>query len=292
MTAAAAAVNALTRLGPRLRVWLATAPWRDRTQVPRLGLLALSCYMAPRTLFDAATRYQQDAVISYWTFRIGPDLYSKPAFAYAAHEYPPIFAQLVAPVIALPWEAFVLLWLVLQLGILLWLVGPRWLGLVLMLSPIQEAIWSGNLTFIYAGVAVLALRYPAAWVIPLVTKVTPGVGIIWYAVRREWRHLAIVVGLTGALVAISLVTVPDTWAAWFDWVRANGSAVGPQGLVNAVPLPLWLRLAGCAAIVTWGALRNQPWVLIVPLWLAQPTAWWTDLVMLATPLTPWLRRQG
>ncbi|HEX7951144.1 MAG TPA: glycosyltransferase 87 family protein, partial [Candidatus Limnocylindrales bacterium] len=215
-----------------------------------------------------------------------------PAFAYAAHEYPPVFAQLISPFTTLPWESFVLLWLVVQLGILLWLVGPRWLGLVLMLSPIQEAIWSGNLTFIYAGVAVLAIRYPAVWLIPLVSKVTPGIGILWYAVRREWRQLAIVVGLTGAVVAISLVTVPDTWAAWFDWVRANGSAAGPQGLVNAVPVPLWLRLAGAAAIVTWGALRNQPWVLVVPLWLAQPTAWWTDLVMLATPLTPWLRRQG
>lgn len=259
----------------------------DRAQIARWGLVALSCFMVPRSLITAALSAVPDATLSYWTFRLGPGLYDQPAFSVAAHEYPPIFAQLMAPFVGLDWPAFQLLWLSLQLLILLALVGPRWLGMVLLLVPVQIAFGSGNLTFVFIGVALLGARYPAVWAIPILTKVTPGIGLVWFVVRREWRNLAIALGLTAALATVSVLTVPDLWVAWLTWLGANA---GAQGSGNAMPVPLWIRLAVSAAVVAWGAYRNQPWVLVVPLWLGQPTTWWSELVILGAPLVPWLRR--
>ena len=45
----------------------------------------------------------------------------------------------------------------------------------------------------------------------LLTKVTPGVGLLWFAVRREWRALAIALGVTGAIVAVSLLVNGQLW---------------------------------------------------------------------------------
>jgi hypothetical protein len=259
----------------------------DRATVARWGLIALSCFMAPRALLTAALSPPPDATYAYWTFRLGPDLYKQAAFTIAAHEYPPIFGQLIAPFTSLPWAEFQLLWITAQLALLLALVGPRWLGVVLLLVPVQIALGSGNLTFVYIGVAVLGARYPAVWAIPLLTKVTPGIGLLWFVVRREWRNLAIALGVTGVLVAVSVATVPDEWGAWITWLRSNA---GIQGIGNAMPVPLAIRLAATAVIVAWGAWRNQPWVLAVPLWIGQPTTWWSEIVILGAPLIPWLRR--
>jgi hypothetical protein len=218
---------------------------------------------------------------------LGPDLYNQPAFTISSHEYPPIFGQLIAPFTSLSWPEFQLLWIVGQLALLLALVGPRWLGVVLLLVPVQIALGSGNLTFVYIAVAVLGARYPVVWAIPLLTKITPGIGLLWFAVRREWRNLAIALGVTGALVAVSVATIPDEWVAWLTWLRSNA---GVQGIGNAMPVPLVVRLAVTAVIVAWGAWKNQPWVLAVPLWIGQPTTWWSEVVILGAPLIPWLRR--
>ena len=43
---------------------------------------------------------------------------------------------------------------------------------------------------------VLGLRHSAAWAFPLLTKVLPGVGMVWHVVRREWGSLAIATGVT------------------------------------------------------------------------------------------------
>jgi hypothetical protein len=253
----------------------------------RWGMVALTCYMAPRTLVQTALSPVPDATYAYWTFRIGPDLYDQPAFTVASHEYPPIFAQVISPFTALPWEAFQVLWLTSQIALLLLLVGPRWLGVVLLLSPVQTVLGSGNLTFFYIVVALLGVRHPAVWAIPILTKITPGVGLLWFVVRGEWRHFALALGVTTALVLLSVATIPDAWLAWLHWLGANA---GAQGVGNAMAVPLWARLAVTAVFVAWGAYRNQPWVLVVPLWIGQPTTWWSEIPILAAPLIPWLRR--
>ena len=45
-----------------------------------------------------------------------------------------------------------------------------------------------------AAAIVIGFRWPAAWSLVLLTKITPGIGLLWFAVRREWRSLAIALG--------------------------------------------------------------------------------------------------
>jgi hypothetical protein len=73
---------------------------------------------------------------------------------------------------------------------------------------------AGGLHLLIAAAIVLDFRWPATWAFVILTKVTPGVGLVWFAVRREWRRLAIALGVTAALVLISLVIDPALWRAW------------------------------------------------------------------------------
>ncbi len=244
----------------------------------RLGLLALSIYMGCRTIVDVIRRPPSDSVLSYWTFKINADTYSLAPHTYAAHQYPPIFGQVIAPLTALPMREFMAVWGFLSLALLLFLVKPRWFGLVLLSIPAQWAVWNGNVQLMYAAVAVVGLRYPAMWAIPLLTKVTPGIGLIWFLVRREWRSLAIALGFTAAIVAASFVKAPDAWFSWVAFMRSGA----PDFTSDAsVPVAFPLRLAFCAILVTLGARKGWTWVLPVALWLAEPAAWWLGAWTLA-----------
>ena len=73
-------------------------------------------------------------------------------------------------------------------------------------------------------------------------------------VRREWRSLALALGATAAISAVSFAIAPS---AWFDWVKflVSSSSTGPQvnDWYQCLMPPLWLRLAAAAALlVVWG----------------------------------------
>jgi hypothetical protein len=55
----------------------------------------------------------------------------------------------------------------------------------------------GNIEILIAVAIVVGFRWPAAWSFVLLTKVTPGVGLLWFAVRREWNQLATALVATG-----------------------------------------------------------------------------------------------
>src|SRR5437867_3643636 len=73
----------------------------------------------------------------------------------------------------------------------------------------------GNIHFMLGAAIVLGFRWPTIWAFPLLTKVTPGVGLLWFAIRRDWRRLAIASGLTTAIGLASFALAPHLW---FDWV--------------------------------------------------------------------------
>ena len=75
-----------------------------------------------------------------------------------------------------------------------------WLGwrsalLVLAFPPVALELYHGNIHLLMAAAIVLGFRYPIGWSFLLLTKVTPGVGLVWFAVRREWRPLIIALGV-------------------------------------------------------------------------------------------------
>ncbi len=208
---------------------------------------------------------------AYWSTRAGLHYDQSTVGSLGSYLYSPAFAHLLAPVTWLPWPAFDGLWTTVNVAIL-WALLGRWSLPALLFLPIPFELIAGNVHLIYALVAVVGLRYPALWVIPLITKVTPGVGLLWFAVRREWRSLAIAVGLTAAVGLVSWLIDPAAWRAWIGVLEGGSSdPAGTQGTFIAIPL--LPRLVVAAAVTVWGALTDRPWVLPIAMTLALPVLW-------------------
>jgi hypothetical protein len=228
-------------------------------------------------ILAAYINYYADALDAHaYYFARAPHLYDAVVGTPLAYLYSPAFAQVIAPLQNLLTEdQFVAFWLAAIVLCLAWLAGPRllWLAVVVAWGDIQSA----NIHTFMAVAIALSFRYPAAWAFPLLTKVTPGVGMIWFVVLREWRKLAIAIGATGAIVAVSFMADPQSWIDWFDLLRR--SAGSPAISLSALT-PLWLRLIIAAAIVVIGAWRKAKWVVPIAAMLALPVIWPASLALL------------
>jgi hypothetical protein len=194
-----------------------------------------------------------------------------------AYVYSPAFLQLVSPLTALPWQAFMAVWTALLIGAVRFLTGPRLLAVGLLFPFTLMEVAGGNVSLLLAVVIVVGFRWPAAWALVLLTKITPGIGLLWFAVRREWRSLAIALGATAAIAAISYVTMPAAWLRWFEVIIDNA---GKGGTWASVPIPLVIRLPAAVALVVWGARTNRRWTVPVASMLALPALWYGGISML------------
>jgi hypothetical protein len=199
-----------------------------------------------------------------------------------AYPYSPAFATLVYPLNLLPWPLFVGAWTALLIGAV-WLLTGRELFLFGMVIGALE-IAGGNISLLLAVAIVWGFRWPWTWAFVILTKITPGIGLLWFALRREWRSLGIAVGATALVVALSFVVMPGNWFAWVDLLFANA---GKGGTWASIPIPLWLRLPAGLLLIAWGAPRDQRWVVPVGAMLALPALWYGSLSMLlgVIPLT-------
>jgi hypothetical protein len=119
--------------------------------------------------------------------------------------------------------------------------------------------------------------------------VTPGVGLIWFAVRKEGRALGLALAVTAVIALASFAAAPTLWAQWFDvLVTNNGTA--PSGLF--VPGPLWVRLCVAIGVVAWGAHTNRPWTVPVAAMTALPVIWIYDGFAMLLGAVSLLRRQA
>jgi len=191
--------------------------------------------------------------------------------------YSPPIALLVAPFHALPWLTFVTVWYVLLFTCVAWL-GRRRILAVLAFPPVALDLYHGNIHLLLAVVIALGSRYPAAWSVVLLTKVTPGIGLLWFAVRREWRNLGIALGVTGAIVAVTLVALPTQWMGWVAMLADSAGTPPPW---PALPIPLLVRLPVAAVIVVWGARTNRRWTVPLSAALSVPALWPGSFAMLA-----------
>jgi hypothetical protein len=196
-----------------------------------------------------------------------------------AYVYSPAFLQLVSPLTALPWQAFVAAWTAILIAAVRFLTGPRLLAAGLLFPFTTMEVAGGNVSLLLAAAIVLGFRWPAAWSLVLLTKITPGIGLLWFAVRREWRALAIALGATAAIAAVSFVVLPDQWRSWVDVVIRNVAA-GKSGTWASLPVPLWIRLPIAAALVVWGARTDRRWTVPVASMIALPALWYGGLSML------------
>jgi hypothetical protein len=196
-----------------------------------------------------------------------------------AYVYSPAFLQLLEPIRALPWPWYMAAWTAILLGAVFVLTGRRWFAVGVVLSLMELA--GGNIHLLLAAAMVLGFRWPGVWAIVLLTKITPGIGLLWFVVRGEWRALGIALGTTAAVVAVSFALLPD---AWFSWFEVLTRVAGRDGTWAAVPIPFVVRLPLAIALVVWGARTDRRWTVPVAGMLALPALWYGGLAMLLAVL--------
>ncbi len=213
---------------------------------------------------------------SYWGFPRTP-LYPGPGTddGYGLYRYSPAFVPVMVLFTVLPWPVFAAAWMGIQAAAFVWLAGDhRWQSLAFV--PVLFELYLGNVHLLLAVAVVLGFRWPAAWAFVLLTKITPGVGLLWFVVRREWRALAVALGATLAVTLAGFAVAPHAWADWYHSLRVTGPAVG----TNQVAVPLPVRLLGGALLVAWGARTDRRWTVVVAATLGLPTVWYHGLAML------------
>jgi hypothetical protein len=192
-----------------------------------------------------------------------------------AYVYSPAFLQAISPLTRLPWLEFFGVWTALLLLSIRFLTGPRLFAVGILFATLE--LVGGNISLLLAVAMVVGFRWPAAWAFVLLTKVTPGIGLLWFAVRGEWRSLGIAIGATLAVVAVSAALMPG---AWLEWVDLLIRLAGRDGTWAAVPIPFLVRLPFAVAVVVWGARTNRRWTVPVAGMLALPALWYGSLSML------------
>jgi hypothetical protein len=193
----------------------------------------------------------------------------------SAYLYSPAFLVALSPLRALPWPLFLGLWTTGLLAVLFWLARPL-LFLPLLLLSLPE-IWGGNITILLAAAIVLGFGRSVAWAFPLLTKVVPGVGVLWFAVRRQWLQFAIAIAATVAIIAGTALVTPGLWADWFQLLL---SSTGSSTVPGSVPVPLIARLPVAIAVIAVAAWRDVRWLLPIGVLLAMPVLWWGSLALL------------
>lgn len=244
---------------------------RDRLSLAGIAVLAwFAAFGGSWVAYDAYAYWSVDPKAPYH-FDFSPD-------QFGAFRYSPAIAQLFSLFHLLPWPAFAIGWFVFLALVVAWL-GRRWSLAVLVFVPIVWDAYLGNIEILLAAAMVLGFRKPAAWSFVLLTKVTPGIGLLWFVARREWRNLAIALGATALIVGISYVIAP---ALWLEWPR---SILAVQG--RPAPVATVARVLGAALLVIWGARTNRPWTVIVAGTLALA---WLDIktTALLVGLAPFL----
>jgi hypothetical protein len=192
-----------------------------------------------------------------------------------AYVYSPAFLQLLEPIRWLPWQAYIAAWTLILLGAVFVLTGRRWFAAGVVLGLMELA--GGNIHLLLAAAMVLGFRWPGTWALVLLTKITPGIGLLWFVVRREWRSLAMALGTTAAIVAVSFALLPN---AWLQWAEVLSRIAGRDGTWAAVPIPFLVRLPFAVALVVWGAWTGRRWTVPVAGMLALPALWYGGLSML------------
>lgn len=231
--------------------------------------------------------------IAYWTaaghaFR-GEPLYGVGGFGFGAYQYPPLFAQVLAPTSLLPMPVFVWLWRLLELiGLRLATGGWARSGIaILVFPPVIAEIDAGNVHLIMAGVAALAMRGVAAPIGPaLFVKFSswPLAPLGW---TRDRRGLLIGAAGIALMALISFALSPATWSDYLAFLSLHAQPA--PGYKFLYELPYVIRLAAAGAV----GLAAARWIRLAPIavTLAYPVIWFHSLSTLTAIAAPLGRPQ-
>jgi hypothetical protein len=223
----------------------------------------------------------------YWRAATSPDLYAHALVGeIGAYLYSPAFAQLLAPAGLLAWPLFLFGWAMLGIAVAVALCHApvaryhaAWLPLVAL--AILD-IGAGNINVILAGAIVIGFRWPGAWSLVILTKVTPGLALVWFAVRREWGALATAFGVTALIIGTSAIFEVGAWLDWATMLLGHGT---PRELTGDIAIPAHVRFPVALLLVVWGARTDRRWIVPVAVLLLMPVIWPNTLALLLASAT-------
>ena len=249
-----------------------------RDSLVLLGIIAAVVYWVYLTKTGGAPV----DVHAYWAAD-PTNLYPRPeAGEKNGFNYSPVFDTLVAWGRLLPFEVFVAIWRAILLIALVYLAGPFTI-FVLFTVPVASEINAGNIQILLALAIVVGFRHPATWSFVLLTKVTPGIGLLWFLIQRRWRAFATAIVATAVLAALSFIVRPGDWLGYLHlWTIAPAPAVSPYYL------SFWQRLPFALLFIVWGGVTGRRWPVVVGSTLALPVYYIISTSMLVGVL-PYLR---
>jgi hypothetical protein len=296
-TASVAPADALAAAARPLPVFVGVRWTPLRLRALRHGLwftAALFALYGVGIILDSGVGLDAHAYWSAW--RHGHTLYSAAPEQRDAYLYSPAFAQAIWPLTLLPWAAFVSLWAIMAAGVYAWLLAPlgRAWAIPLLIVCLPEVAF-GNVWSFFALALVLGFRFSAAWAFPILLKLTPGIGLLWFAVRREWRSLGVAVLATACIAGLSFAIAPHLWIDWFRLLVHPEQFKNPSREVLRVMLhvPLSLHLLIgiplSVAVTIHAARTDRKRLLPLAMMLAAPV-WGLNAFALLTAI-PRLRQQ-
>ena len=199
--------------------------------------------------------------------------------------YAPAVAQLLAPFTALPFDVFRLGFAGLDL-LALGLSGTLY---TVPLPGVIEDIVRGNIHVLMAVAILAGFRYPGTWAFLVLTKVTPAIGLLWFALRREWGALVRVTAVTAVIVGVSILV--GGIGLWVDWIRLLvSSSQDPRTYtyLGLAPPAFILRLPMAALVVAWGAWTDRRWTVPIAAFLALPVIWPSGFALLLAVPQLWM----
>lgn len=250
-------------------------PMRDGAIVACLVLAAGHALGLLYTGVDAHAYWAADPLDPYGGTRLGQQ---------DAYFYAPPFAQILGPLHLLPWPWFIGIWTLVLTAAFVWQAW-YWAGFAILAVPVFSELTVGNIHLLLGAAIVAGFRWPWLWALPLLTKPTLGIGLVWFAVRREWRSLAVALGATIAVAAVSFAVAPSLW---FQWLDVLGAAATSPDRPFVIQIPFWIRIVAAIGLVGWGARTDRRWTVPVASMLALPILWVNGLSMLVAvlPLVP------
>ena len=219
---------------------------------------------------------------AYWSVNPADPYAVKQGFG--AFHYAPPLVWLVGPLKLAPWPAAYWLWFGFLCIVLIWLARD-WALAWLAFPPVVFELYHGNIHLLIAAALVLMLRRPPAFLFLALSKVSPGIAALWWLVRREWRPLAVALGASAVVIAISFALSPALWVEYVTHISSEANHAP-----NLIAIPLLVRLPFATALVVVAAPRVRPRLHAPAVGGAQPRLWIHGLAVLVA-VTPLVRME-
>ena len=256
----------ISSIGAALRSSPRSGPGLSSRLRPRTILLGLGIGWAVAVLVTFTRMGKPVDAWCYYGFDSADPWNPDGCFLYS----PPVAMAMNAIRDVMPFEVFTFLLRFAETLVLIAVAGPA-VGLTLFIPAVAIELNAANINLLIVAAVLIGFRYPWTWAFIILTKVTPGVGVLWFAVRREWRSFAIAMGATLAFAIASRLAAPDLWREYFASLgAARDSSMFGIG---------W-RLPLAALIVVWGARNDHRWALLVAVFLAMPRWYYLSPVVL------------